>query len=546
MSRILRGTAQLKLLAVFWSLGLFLSACSGAKAHIQRGDELLQANLPEQALAEYRQASEKDPENPQARARVAQVQASLAQVAGEEGKLFLQNQDFFGAVAAFRRAVALKPQEPMHRKNLSQAVAHLLAAARKQQENNEFKSARSTLEQLRKQLPQDGEVKQALGQAKYVWAKKLYADAEQFLARDLFGNALAILAQVHSLVGVFRESAALEVQAREKLEQTARFGIEVLPSKTKKRFRDSTAGMVQQLRQISVEKCPTVAMPAEGKPKIKLRVAVSKISFEQDKDLETGEQKYQSGTRKVDNPVYLKMQEERGRNQARIGELAEDLEKDDTIIEQSRQAFADAGPDDDEESLRSRLQKAEKLQAQHRAELSQCQNKVDELREKIRKTPAELDEPVYDTFNYDIKKITRKVEVTVKWLALGDGGVRLEREELTGQAEVSDSSHQARPKYGVSGDPLVFDKNDEEIIAEALAQVSKEASGRCSVLCAGWQDEILSRANQAAVAAVIEATEDYVLYLFVKPGPPPSEVVRFFQEQFELSDLDALRGIEKK
>ena len=78
----------------------------------------------------------------------------------------------------------------------------------------------------------------------------------------------------------------------------------------------------------------------------------------------------------------------------------------------------------------------------------------------------------------------------------------------------------------------------KDAIGKATENVAEKLGGQCQK----WHAEILSRAAQASTGAAIEATEDYVLYLFVSPGKPPPEVVEFLKKQRDFSALDELRG----
>ena len=174
--------------------------------------------------------------------------------------------------------------------------------------------------------------------------------------------------------------------------------------------------------------------------------------------------------------------------------------------------------------------------------MSNKQKEVVEFRNTLTKTPRKLDEPVFDVHNYDITKVTQTANVTVQVTIRDEGGVKLIDEEVSGSATTVDTSNPAIRKYGVKADPLKFPKTDDELIEAALENVAAKPGKHFGGLCARWHKEILSRARQASNAAMIEATEDYVLYLFVAPGEPPAEVIQFLKEQLGFSDVKALRG----
>jgi hypothetical protein len=127
-------------------------------------------------------------------------------------------------------------------------------------------------------------------------------------------------------------------------------------------------------------------------------------------------------------------------------------------------------------------------------------------------------------------------------VARGEGGIKLLDEEVQGSAEISDTTNPAEKKYNVEADPLQFPKKDEELVNEAIDKAAGTIAERLGGQCQKWHAEILSRARQASTGAAIEATEDYVLYLFVSPDKPPPEVVEFLKKQRDFTALDELRG----
>jgi len=89
-------------------------------------------------------------------------------------------------------------------------------------------------------------------------------------------------------------------------------------------------------------------------------------------------------------------------------------------------------------------------------------------------TPASLQQPIYDVFNYEVYNVTRtcslEVRSTYRW---PDGNAP----ELShGQwAATSDISWNDYPQYGVIGDPLAFPMSDGDLIATADANATNDA-----------------------------------------------------------------------
>jgi len=218
-------------------------------------------------------------------------------------------------------------------------------------------------------------------------------------------------------------------------------------------------------------------------------------------------------------------------------------EKDKTEVSQVRQAFADAGPDDDEASLRERMKKAEKALADHRAELSAKRDALVALRTRLSETPRQLQEPVYDTREYPVIKVTRTAKAKVKLHARSDEGqVLVKAATVEGEATTEDTTNKAMPRFGVKADPLAFPTSDAELTDNALDAATAKVASRLGDFCKRWQGEVLGRARQAASSAELEATEDFVLYLSIDPGQPPADLVQFLKEKKGLDDVGALRS----
>jgi TolA-binding protein len=402
--------------------------------------------------------------------------------------------------------------------------------------------ATKIFKEVLEERPDFAEAKQALKEAESGMTDMLYSEAVDYFKRGLYGNALISVVQLRKKVGAYEGSADVEVSARDNLKNAARFGVKVTAARVARRLKARTEELTERLQHVKIEQCPTAEMPASEGARLSVKVGFEGVSFGQEKETTSGEQKYRSGTRKVDNPKYLELKKQIGESEEKIKRLEEELQRDTKVIEQSRQAMEDAGPEDDDAGLRKRLKGAEKQRKDHRADLHDTENRLVEYRGTIRRTKRKLDEPVFDTHTYEITKVTRTCTVRVKVVARGEGGIKLLDEEVQGSAEISDTTNPAEKKYNVEADPLQFPKKDEELVNEAVDKAAGNIAERLGGQCQKWHAEILSRARQASTGAAIEATEDYVLYLFVSPDKPPPEVVEFLKKQRDFTALDELRG----
>jgi tetratricopeptide (TPR) repeat protein len=500
------------------------------------------SDLHEEALEEYEKAAELEPDNPEVKSRLQRVRALLATAAHEDGLVALKNKKYRYAIASFKRALSYKPDEAAFMQNLKRAAKGVLDEGRQAIADKKFRQATKIFNEVLEELPNFAEAKQALKEAESGMTDMLYSEALDYFKRGLYGNALISVIQLRKKAGAYEGSADLEVSARDNLKQAAQFGIRVSAARVKRRLKAKTEQIVESFLKMKVEKCPTVEMPVSRGARLNVKLGFEGASFSQDKETTTGEQKYQSGTRKVDNPKYLELKKQISESQEKTQRLEKELQKSGKVIEEARQAMADAGPDDDEAALRKRLKDAEKQRDDNRAELKSTEDRLVEFRGTIRRTKRKLKEPVFDTHTYDITKVTRTCVVRVKVTARGEGRVKLLDEEVRGSAETSDTTNPAIKKYGVKADPLQFSASDQELIDQAIGKAVENVAERLAGQCEKWHAEILSRARQASTGAAIEATEDYVLYLFVSPGKPPPEVTEFLKKQRDFTAIGELRG----
>jgi tetratricopeptide (TPR) repeat protein len=523
-------------------LALAIAGCPGASNHIKRGDELMNSDLHEEALEEYQKAEEVEPDNPEVKSRLEKVRTLLATAAHADGLIMLKNKKYREAIAAFKRALGYKPDEAAFMQNLKRAAKGVLDEGRQAIADKQFRKATKIFKEVLEELPNFAEAKQGLKEAESGMTDLLYSEALDYFKRGLYGNALISVIQLRKKVGAYEGSADLEVSARDNLKNAAKFGIKVSAARVKRRLRARTDEIVERFLSVKIAECPTAAMPVSKGARLNVKVGFVGAAFSQDKETTTGEQKYRSGTRKVDNPKHLELKKQISESQEKIKRLEEELQRNAKVIEEAREAMADAGPEDDEAALRKRLKDAEKKRSDHRADLKDTENRLIEYRGTIRRTKRKLKEPVFDVHKYDVEKVTRTCTVRIRVTARGEGGVKALDEELQGTAETSDTTNPAKKKYAVKADPLKFPVKDDDLVKEAVGNATENIAEKLGGQCQKWHAELLSRARQASTGAAIEATEDYVLYLFVSPGKPPPEVVEFLKKQRDFTTLDDLRG----
>ncbi len=520
---------------------LLAVGCGGVNPNVARGDELAKAGLFDEALEAYELAADLERDDPELDAKILQTKKQLAKAAATEGAQQLEAGDAFAAVLAYKRAITLDGSQNAYKQQLKKAALQRVGEGQKAIEKNQYAEAIGIFKGLLGELPRLNRAKQGLKDAQLAWSEGLLHRAADYQDRGLHGNALIELLKLRKMVGEYGDSADRERACRAKLADAATFGLRVMPAKVKRRQVAATAKLVQRMQRTPIPGCS--GAPAAGAARVTVRVGVKATDFKQERALSMGQSKYQSGTRPVDNPAFLELEEKIEQTRARIAELEQALTEDKEVVEQRRQAFADAGPSDDEAALREKLKAAEKAQADHQAELGTRRDEVLAMRNQLSRTPRKLDEPVYDTHEYKIFEITRQVVIQAELAARGEGGqVLIRSAAIEGAAETKDKANKAEPRYGVKADPLDFPQSDEDLVDAATDQLAEAAGARLADLCTRWKGEILERARQGTDAAELEAIEDYVLYLFASSGPPPKDLVNYLRDKRDFEDLGAIRG----
>ncbi|MBW2700628.1 MAG: hypothetical protein JRF33_07385 [Deltaproteobacteria bacterium] len=520
---------------------LFVSGCWGAADHLRRGDELADSELYEEALDEYEKAVKKEPENGEARKRVAMMQKTLADLDAKDGRAAVESGDPWTALDAFKRAIVRRPDNHAHRKALKDVAKLLMAEGDKALTDKRFAESLKIFERLGRELPRLKHAKRGIAQTKEAWSRQLMEEAGQYLGRRLVGNALISLLQLKQLNGVYGDSVSMEEDARRQLRVAAGYGFQVRPGKVKRRNQDGTDELVRLLQQASVPECPGAVFDFQD-PKVVLTVALTDLTFKTSKQERQGEQKYQSGTRPVDNPAFLELETKIEQTREKIEQLAGAIVEVSKELEQVREAFADAGPSDDVESLRKRLKDTERKLEKLKVDRRDNENRVVAMREKLGETPRMLDEPVYDLHSYSIFDMTRTATALVALSAREDGNKVLANEPFSASASAEDTTNRAQAKFDVKGDPLEWPKSDEVLAADAYGQVIGQLAGRLGQMCKDWRGQILERAEQASSAAQVEAVEDYVLYLFLGAEPAPQSLVDFLKNERGFDDIEAIRS----
>jgi tetratricopeptide (TPR) repeat protein len=530
-----------------WGLALlpFLAvACSGAAETIKRGDQLASAGLHEEALAEYEKAGRASPEDAELAVKIAQSRRQLAAQLGETARKQAEAGDRRGALGTLKRALEHDPDGRALETEMKRLVTAELEAGRKAADEARWQDALDQYGWLQKEFPRLAPARVGRERVVEAWAGGLLKEARDFLGRGLEANALISVLKAQRVAGgPVGNSAALESELRGRLKQASLYAFAVLPGKPKARFVEGTARLVGLVERAEVPGCPGAVAGAAGQARLRLTLELIGLEFSQARAESRASQRYQSGTRPVPNPAFGELEQtiEQGRGAAL--ELEKKIKEVERVVEQARRAFEDAGPSDDEDSLRGKLKAAERELEVLRKNLADTQSKVLAQRNQLSATPRMLDEPVYAEHEYAVHEVTRTALARVQASARSEGGQWVLRHEgLEGRASTADKTHKAEPRFGVKADPLEFPVKDDELGAAALEDAARRLAERVGAQCQAAQKEALARARQAAAESPLEAVEDFALFVILVDEAPPVDLVAHLKKVRDFDDLEALGG----
>ncbi len=113
---------QLRPYGVFLLLCIAVMSCSSVTPHLQLGEEMIQQQNWDGAVAAYREALREDPFNEDIIKTYTEVKAKAAQAHYEKGREFLKTKRLPEAMQEFEIALGLDPAKPEHHAALGDAV----------------------------------------------------------------------------------------------------------------------------------------------------------------------------------------------------------------------------------------------------------------------------------------------------------------------------------------------------------------------------------------------------------------------------------------
>ncbi len=521
-------------LGLFWLLGCAKSP------HLKRGDELMNALLYDQALEEYNQALSEQPGDSKIEDRISKARRGMAETADTHGQVYLQDRDYPAALAEFKKATRYAPGEPAYAQRFQQALEGYLAMGKEALKKKRYQEALSIFKKLLEVAPETEAAAKGQKDAEGQWANILYREATDFQFRGLYGNALVALLQLKKLKNSFKDVEALELAAREQLDNQARFGFYVRAAKNNRKWPKLNQDLAVSASKRNLPRCPTARFTDEQNARLSVSLDLKQVAFQESKQISTAEREVSAGVRLVDNPAHLEAKARVTQLERQVGALQERVFEANREVEESKKAFNDAGPDS-EQSTEQRMKAAERSVEERNQELLGEEKKLAETRAALAKIPAQLSEPLTKRVTLPVAEVTRSVNAVAQVAIEGEGESVRFHEDVEAKAFTADATYEANHRLQIKADPLRFPKKDSVLVQEALDQIAEQIGEQLQKICLKWQSDILARAGKSSISTPADAVEDYVLYLVSTAGEPPSALVDFLKKAKNFTDLNLLK-----
>ncbi len=521
-------------LITIWIAGLVSVGwmhCSAPSLRLQRGDELMKAEMYEQALEEYQQAASLDPQDTTLMIRVKQIRKLLVERSVDACNSLLELKEYDTALVSFSAVLQYGAGEPTAALTIEKLAYRFMQGGKDFLREGKIKDSFFLMDQLLEYLSAYEYVEKISKKIQLDWADELYRLASSWQEKKQPGNSLVVLAMIRKLVGNYKDTGSLEAEARSSLRAKAHTSVDLQLVWSRNKWIFSTESLADRIKQSAVRLCPALRFEKKTKQDLFVKLNLRKLDYRTERQDSDFEQKYRSGTRKIDNPEVFKLEAQIEEGKTGIDELQARLDLDAQNIRAYRQAFADAGPEEDEEKLRNRLLQAEKQQRENQGRLSDIHKQVNSLRRKLAETPKKLHEPIYAMHSYKVTKVTRIAQTEARLTAWDKMKNMLIAEQLSASASTSDTTCVAQPKYGIKADPLHFEKSDDVLQNEALTQLESNAVKHLEKLCSHLGGNLIEKIQALPPQEIDEVIELIVLYMFVTGDAPTSKMQEILERE---------------
>lgn len=487
-----------------------LTGCA-YRQHIDRGDAFFHQGQYVQALAEYEKAEQIEPDSTEVADKITQTKRRLVEIWATQARDHLAQQRWMDAVEVAGKALEAMPEAEQVRALVVEVSTAVQQEAEARIESKSFGPALQLLEGVRERLPTEAvAVTPTIEDAEFVWSQRLQAQAQS--AEDDGLLALAYLlwskaAQLQPGQGLEARSQAL----RGPVARRARYVVRGVARRGQLAER-SLAGIAASLDATSV----ALVESARPAPDATLDVRVRGPRFDTARDQRTETVRYQSSTRRVENPFYRSRVDELSREERELVRAQEDVDYQQSKVDQYRDQVAREGPSPNTSTgAEQNLYNAENRLEAARRKVSDQRRRVQRAREELRNTPQFEDEPVYSDLSYTVTvhRRTGEADLLAK-LEHADA-----REPLTVerglQITATDEEHTAYPQAGVSADPLEL-PTQAALADELVDRATADLVALIQQSFDGWRARLFEKA--VGLADARQRADTMVVYVLTAPG----------------------------
>lgn len=469
-----RLTGRLPLLGPILLLGWLVAAC-GPNPHVVRGTQAELEGDWLEAVQAYRDAVADDPDDEEARFRLARAELHLRDTTVDAVARLVAADDYPAALAEVAAALALLPNDPdlgASRESVRRAGVDYY---RRQLELGEERTAYEGARLLAGSFPDDPETSALLNEAEGHYAELLRTRANEAEAADLDGLALAYwtVHQTFSPSGeAGRRAAALRSAIDEQI--VFRYRIE-LGGVLADRSHPGLAGVLaREVAPGTGEATPDEH--AEDAESVDARIVASLTEpvIHQSEQTQVLVQPYLAGYQEVQNPRYLSLQRDvTGAERRVLDAEGEVLRREEALHHAEVERDRHAGQSD-YATYYDRWDRAARDLQRAREALQDERERLYDRRQRLGATPMTVLQELWIDYPYEVYDYTRQAVATYRASIYHARGLDREVTE-TLYASTTDRVHDAHPTIGLARDPLAFPLTDAELAVgvqdQALALV---------------------------------------------------------------------------
>lgn len=590
-----------RLRSVITAALLALSACGGAYADaIARGDKFAEAAQWDEAAAAYEAAIRIDPNDPEAKIKLAEIRKRQAAERLSRAEALEQRGELAAALALVQEAVSLDADSAEAQRALTRITDAVLARAAELKGQDKLREAFELTQQVLAGSPHHPRAKKLDGELRDALAERAYQRAVDYAERDKNGNALVELAACLTYRPDFPDAKLQFGQVKLRLEQALRFTVVLDPFKGGGGAGEVAKAVKPELLKQAIDErllleIVTQAPTGDAVHGVHLAGELKDYDFHRDKKTIQRSCDYVCGTTYKPNPEIQRLRDDVARAEQELSryddeisrkerdllsaekDLARDEEdamKKQADVDQARQRLDDcraksqpnnSSPCSSEESnLRSKqsyLDSARRNVESRRGNVTRVREDIgrvkssrdsarqsrDSKQQELLRTPEQIAVDKYCPHSYAVEQHATgaKIVLALTMDQLGEAKAIVAGQPFAYDAAATDESFAAQagrcPEIA-AGNPLEL-PSEQELRKELTTKIIKDLRTKVLASYDAYRRGFLSAARRHEAAGLTEdATEAYVRYVLTGPHQleEADKLGAFFQKTRGIGKLDAL------